>query len=203
VTTIQRIRCDWTGFVGSPGISTFYATSAATLVPQIRTMFNAITGFLNTDVHIQVENAGDELDATTGALVGAWSTSAVGSVTGTATGGYSAVSGALMQWGTPVVLGGRRLKGHTFLVPLATGGYDTSGQILSTTVSGITTAQMALVTAASGNFLLWQRPRTASPSWTDRTGRVHPAITARGGGYGAVDTASCRAVVTELRSRRD
>src|SRR5450759_543108 len=74
MTSIQRVRCDWTGFIGQPGVSTFYAVAASTLVPQLRAFFDAIKLLLPTDVNIQVEGSGDELESTTGALTGSWTT---------------------------------------------------------------------------------------------------------------------------------
>jgi hypothetical protein len=203
MATLQRIRCDWTGFIGQPGVSTFYATAASTLLPQLETFFTAIAGQLPNVVRIQIEGSGDEIDSTTGALTGGWSASTPAVVAGSVAGVYTAVGGALAQWGTPTVLSGRRLKGHTFIVPIAALAYDASGQIASPNLGTLRAAAAALVTAAAGNMVLFQRPRLAVPSWTDSHGRVHAAITARGGGYGSVDTGTFRAVVTELRSRRD
>jgi len=203
MTSIQRVRCDWTGFIGQPGVSTFYAVAASTLVPQLRTFFDAIKLLLPTDVNIQVEGSGDELESTTGALTGSWTTTTPASVQGASANVYSAVSGALVQWKSDTVLSGRRLRGHTFIVPLVAVGYDTSGQVLSTFRTSLNAAAAALVLAAGSNMLLYQRPRVAAPAYTDRKGVVHPAIVARGGGYGPVVTGTSRAIVTELKSRRD
>lgn len=198
MTTLQRVRVKWNGFIGAPGVSTFYATSAATLVPQLHTFFAAIAGYFPTVVSIQVENTGDELEDTTGALVGSWNTGAVAPVTGTGGGPYSAVSGALVQWFTDTVLSGRRLRGHTFMVPMYIGAYDASGQLVSAFRATGVAAAAALVTAAAGNMRIWQRPRLARAADGSR-----PAITARSGGQAAVTASGVRAIVTELRSRRD
>jgi hypothetical protein len=203
MTAIQRVRVSWGGFVGGLGVSTFYATSAGTLVPQLRSYFSGMAGLFPTDVGISVLSEGDEIESTTGELTGGWSTASVAVVGGSASGGYSAVSGGLAKWGTATVLSGRRLKGHTYLVPLSSSQYGTDGSLTSVCAAAIASAGASLVAAAAGNMLLYQRPRIAAAAWTDQRGHVHPAVVARGGGYGPVTTGTSRAKVTELRSRRD
>jgi hypothetical protein len=203
MTTLQRIRVGWTGFIGQPGVSTFYATTASTLLPQLETFFTSIAGQLPNVVRIQIEGSGDEIDVTTGGLVGGWAASAPAPIVGGVAGVYSGVGGALVQWSTPTVFSGRRLKGHTFLVPIAALAYDASGQIASPNLGTMRAAAAALVAAAAGNMIIWQRPRVATAAWTDRHGVAHPAVASRVGGFASVDTGTVRAVVTELRSRRD
>jgi hypothetical protein len=203
MAALERIRCIWTGFVGSPGVSTFYATDAATLLPQLRTFFQVCHDYLPTDVYIDIEPSGDTIESTTGALTGSWAGSAVAQVHGNDSAAYSGVSGGLVQWASSTVLSGRRLRGRTYLVPFGGGQYDVSGQIASSQRGSIAAAAQALATAASGNMKIYQRPRSAHASWTDRRGVVHPAVSARSGGFGSVDTGSMRAVVTELKTRRD
>lgn len=198
MAAIERIRVNWTGFIGGPGVSTFYATDAGTLVPQIRTFFNALITQLTAAVKIDVDNVGDVIEAFTGELEGGWTTGVQAQVVGTAAGNYNAVSGALVQWKSDTVLSGRRLRGHSFIVPLASAGYDASGQILNTSRTLMKTAAAALVTASAGNMLVYQRPRKAKPA----DGSVK-AITERSGGYGPVTGSDVRTVVTSLRSRRD
>jgi hypothetical protein len=203
MTPIQRIRVTWDGFIGAPGVSTFYANTAATLVPQLNTFFAALVNTFPTDVHIKVQPEGDELESTTGELTGGWAGGASAPVVGSGAGGYSAVSGELVQWKSPAVLSGRRLRGHTFLVPIVSAAYDASGQVAASYLAICQAAATALIAASAGNMLLYQRPRVARAGWTDYRGHVHPAVTARSGGYGPVTTGTARAIVTELKSRRD
>jgi hypothetical protein len=203
VALIDRHRVNWTGFLGSPGISTFYIVSTFPMNVSLRAFFASIVAYLPSDVTLTFDASGDTLDSVTGALVGTWGDVAVAPVTGSDAAAYSGVSGALVRWVTNAVLSGRKLKGHTFLVPFGGGQYDTSGQILSATVTAVSAAAASLASGLSGTMLIWERPRLARAAYTDRRGVTHPAITSRVGGAAAVQTASCRAVVTELRSRRD
>jgi hypothetical protein len=200
---IDRHRVNWNGFVGEPGVSTFYCVSTFPMNAALHSFFDAIKAYLPADVHINFEASGDILESTTGALTGTWVDAASPAVVGTDTSGYSAVSGALMRWVTNAVVSGRRLLGHTYLVPFGAGNYDTSGQVSSTAVTALTAAGVGLSGGLSGTMLIWERPRLARAAYTDRRGVTHPAVTARGGSAAAVQTAACRAEVTELRSRRD
>lgn len=203
MTLMDRHRVNWSGFVGGPGVSTFYCVSSFPMNAHLNWLFAALSSFLPTDVHLTFDPTGDTIESTTGALTGTWSDTASAAVDGTNSAAYSAVSGALIRWVTNAVLSGRKLRGHTFLVPFAGDTYDTSGQISSTNVALITGAVQALATAMSGTMLIWERPRLARAAYTDRRGVTHPAITARAGAAAAVQTATCRPTVTELRSRRD
>jgi hypothetical protein len=203
MTTIDRHRVAWTGFVGSPGLSTFYCTTGVDINTALHTFFDTIKTAFPLDVRITVEPAGDSLDSTTGALVGSWAGAVTAPVQGTSSTNYSAISGALMRWVTNTFLSGRRLRGHTFLIPLGGGEYDASGQVNSSRVAALGAAATTMITALGADLLVWQRPRVAAAAYTDRRGVVHPAITARGGGFGPVLTGSARPEVTELKSRRD
>lgn len=203
MATLDRHRVTWTGFVGAPGVSTFYVATGSAVNTYIDAFFAAVQPYLPADVTVQVEPLGDSIDSSTGALVGTWTDTSPGPRVGAASGPYSAVSGGLVQWGSSTFLSGRRLRGHTFLVPLDGNIYDTNGAITGTPLTAMATAAQALVTSIGGGFYLWQRPRLSAPAYTDRRGVVHPAISARSGGYGSVLTGTVRSKVTELRSRRD
>src|SRR5665811_35028 len=95
---ISRVRSVWSGFPGGPGVTTMFFVDTATAVASLHTFWNDLKGLFPTDVHIQVENAGDTLESTTGALSGAWSSDAVASVVGTSAEKYSAPSGACINW---------------------------------------------------------------------------------------------------------
>lgn len=203
MATLDRHRVAWTGFAGAPGISTFYFAAGYPVNTALRAFFQGLVNYLPTGCTTQVEPTGDEMDSSTGALIGAWADTAVSPSVGLDSNAYSAVSGALLRWQTATYLSGRRLRGHTYLVPLGGDQYDTSGTLTSgfvTTVGGLMTT---LLTATGGSMYVWQRPRLAASAYTDRRGVVHPAITSRGGGYAPVITGAVRSEVTELRTRRD
>jgi len=169
----------------------------------LNAMFTSFCSNFPPVVHLQVEATGDTIDSSTGALVGSWADTVHAGLIGTSGSDYSAVSGALLRWFTNTFLSGRRLRGHTFLVPISGGNYDSAGQIIPAVIVGYDAIVAAFIAAMGTDFKMWQRPRLAKPAYTDRRGVTHPAISARGGGFGPVITGSARPTVTELRSRRD
>ena len=200
---LDRHRVSWTGFLGASGVSTFYVDAGIPANAHLETFFTALCEYLPPSVHLTVEPAGDTIDSATGALVGSWTDTAPTGLAGTGGGQFSGVSGLLLRWYTDTFLSGRRLRGHTFIVPISIESYDASGQIASGYVVGATAAQTALIASLGSALKIWERPRVAAGAYTDRRGVLHPAVTARSGGYGPVITGSCRPTVTELRSRRD
>jgi len=98
MVNISRVRAVWSGFVGGPGISTFYFTDTITAVPSVHAFFAGIRTWLPQDVHIQVENAGDILNNETGALIDSWVEDAVEVVVGDNDAAYSAPAGAVVDW---------------------------------------------------------------------------------------------------------
>ena len=186
MTDIQRIRVAWTGFPGAPGVSTFYATTAATPMANIRTFFNNIHPFLPSDVTLSFPGAGDVLDDVTGILTGSWSAAPPADVTGSGTGTYAAPVGAVVNWGTATIHRGRRMRGRTFLVPLNGPSFQNDGSLDSTVRAGLISGAQALIAAGPGNLLAWSRP-----------------ISGGGGLSAAVTTANVPDLAAVLRSRRD
>lgn len=203
MVNIDRVRVSWTGFPGAPGVSTFYFTAAPPHLTALQNVYGNCANLFPADVTIRVEGSGDTIDPLTGLIVGQWTGTAPAVVTGTYTGGYSAASGGLIRWNTGTVLSGRRLRGRTFLVPLAGIAYQNDGTISDSQLGIIQGAANGLVAAATGVFVVHNRPRAASPAWTDVHGRLHPAVTSRAGGFSAVTSALAIDKSVVLRSRRD
>jgi hypothetical protein len=129
--------------------------------------------------------SGDVFESTTGVLTGGWSDSDPGAVAATGPTAYAAGVGTFIKWNTGAIVGGRRLKGRTFLCPLSTDQYDSAGTIVNSTVSGFQSSGNTLI--ATGTINVWHRP--TSPGGSD--GSLHLAT-------------SCTPPdqVTALRSRR-
>lgn len=161
MTTLNRVIVQWSGpqVVGSAVNVLAYdgSDNAAPPLSAIRTAYQGLAPFLPTGLNIAFPNTGDRFTDTTGDLSGFWTASAVGNVVGSAPAAAAAGVGACASWSTGAVVGTRRLRGRTFLVPLATNAYDTDG----TLVSGALTVLNAWGTAmlASGPLFVWSRPR--------------------------------------------
>ena len=182
---IRRVRAVWSGFVGGPGVSTFYFLDTLTAVESVRDFFSGCSTFLPTDVHIQVESAGDVIDPTDGHLTDTWVSDPVAVVIGTNDAAYAAPAGCVVDWLTNTIGPHRRLRGRTFLVPLSDAAYQPDGTLATGPRTTLQGAADLLVTSQSTSFVIWHRG-----SGTD-------------GSVGLVTSALVPDFVAILRSRRD
>jgi hypothetical protein len=134
-----------------------YFVDVSTAVASVQTFFSALADVLPNTVHIQVQNAGDILESTTGVMTDTWTSDAVDIVDGGINEPYSAPSGAVVNWKTATITKGRRLKGKTFLVPLSQTVYAGDGTLDSDKQEEIRTAAAALVEAQSESLCIWHR----------------------------------------------
>lgn len=203
MVAMNRVRVAWSGFSGGPGLSTFYFGDAAAALGPLRTFFNSMANLLPSGVLINIHETGDTLESTTGAISGQWAGSGQATVAGIGTTDYAAPVGAQVSWLTTVITGGRRIKGRTFLVPLQGSVFDGFGTLDTSAHDSILTYANILWAALPANMMIFQRPRLATPQWTDVRGRVHPAVAARAGTGAAVSGAIVPLKAAVLTSRRD
>jgi len=185
MTTMRRLRVEWTGLTGLPGLSTFYYGVASPNVSDCVTFFNALKLLVPNTLSWNIPSSGDEIDDATGAITGAWLGTGGGTVTGTGgTTAYAAGVGVRIQWNTGVIVAGRRVRGSTFIAPMLASTFDSSGTIATASLSAVQSAASAF--AASGVAKgIWHRPVGGS-----------------GGQYAAINDATVPDRVTALRSRR-
>lgn len=198
MTSISRMRIGLTGFSGAPGVMTFYCLNPGTSLSVLVAFANDIKAEMPPTVTLSVEGHGDVINDTDGVLTGSWTASEPDSVVGIATGVYAAPAGASIAWLTETILDGRRIKGRTYVVPMATGQYQSDGSLDSTQLGNLRTQAAALVTDGAGDFVVWHRPRAARAAVGSR-----PAVTARAGGHAVITGSSVADKVAVLRSRRD
>ncbi len=191
---ITRVTAEWSGFSGAPGYSNFYFAAfgsgdAVDLeVARVRALFNAIPTYIPSGVSVRVLQEAAILDESSGELLGySQATTQPSQVTGTGIGSWSAASGAVLTWNTETIARGRRLRGRTFLVPLAVAAYDTSGTLAQAFMTAATTGANALIGDGTGpTAVIWSRPRGGA-----------------GGSAGPITSSRVADRVSVLRSRRD
>lgn len=202
--SIQRQRVVWTGFTGSPGLSTFYFADAATAQAALHAFMASVALVLPSIVRLQIEPGGDVIDETTGALTGIWAGSAQAVIPGNPAGGaYAAPVGALIRWETLAIRSGSRLRGRTYLVPAASSVFDTNGTMESGALATLVTAAGDFIGSVTPNLVVWQRPRGAQVAYVDGRGIPHKAVSGRGGSSAPVILSSVPDEAVVLRSRRD
>lgn len=175
-----------------------YFLNMDTVMGSLHTFWTSLAGSLPTDVTIHLEAAGDVINEVNGELTGAYSFTPLADITGTSSSTYVAPAGAIASWETGTILDGRRLRGRTFVVPIASPNYTTSGSLLSSFVVELQDAAAALISDEADNFVVWHRPFAGRAAVGDR-----PAKPAHDGGHGVVTSARVPTRAAVLRSRRD
>jgi hypothetical protein len=169
-----RVTAIWTGAPGLPGYSRFHFTGMLNTEVALAAAQNVRAFFFNNQVlfpaavTITVQATAEHFDDT-GTLVGIVSYAAVNPVVGEGTQGYSAASGACVTWLTSSFVGGRGVRGRTFLVPLHAGNYQTDG-----TMNALAILQGAAddLAAAAPVMDIISRPATGNVVISDVTGAL-------------------------------
>lgn len=204
MTQLLRVKARWSGFTGAPGYSVLHfrdfnspggyegaaGTEAASgAVSRTRSFFGALSAMLPDSVSIEPEQEVDLIEDTTGELLDSFQSTNGGIVEGTATGSYSAASGAVVNWRTGGIRNGRRIRGRTFLVPLASSVYNDTGVLIPSVQAAIAAAANQLA-ANTGTPDLFVYARPTGPGASDGMSSV-------------VNGASVPSMGAILRSRRD
>lgn len=188
MATIARIRVALSGLQGLPGVSTFYALDPVVAVPALSTFYNAMSAMWPDQLSIVVEAAGDVINEANGEAVGTWSTAAPTPVETMNSGSYSAPGGIAATWLTGTFIGGRRVRGRTFLVPIASQYLESNGTWTFQALQTVRDAGAVLIASTPENMLVYHR-ETAEGA-------------ADGGGV-AMTGVLVNDKVAVLRSRRD
>ena len=160
---VARVRVEWNGLTGLPGISTFYVGTTDADISELVTFFDAVKGLWTPGLTWTVPNVGDVLDVATGDLLGTHIFTGGGSVNSNGpTGAYAAGVGMRVQWLTADVKNSRRVRGTTFLTHLKSTNFDNTGTIETTVLTTVQTAASALV-ASGSPWGVYSRPRPALP----------------------------------------
>lgn len=187
-----EVRVTQTGYAGAPGVTAHYfvgsgqadATAAGTLVKN--TYQNGFAGLFPTAWHWQLEPEVRELDAATGALVGVFAVAGFGGGGGAGAAGFGPLPcGLSISWQTAAVVRGHRVRGRTFMVPIASSYYESDGSLTAACIAAANTAATAL-RAGPPPLAIWTRP-----------------VNGAGGNAAPVTGHNVRDVAAVLRSRRD
>lgn len=191
---ITRLTAAWTGFRGAPGYSNFYFAGKAAdeglledCAETIRSFFTAFRDQLPSGISIAIRGNAEVIDEASGQITSQLDFKPPATVVGATTGSYSAASGAVVNWNTNAYRNGRRVRGRTFLVPLATNAYDSQGDLAGAALTNIRAGATFLSSGAAPlPFVVWARPVGGSG------GTAEPVVSHTVPDLGAI-----------LRSRRD
>lgn len=156
---IDRLQVTFSGGTMGTGVATHYARPGAGLQPAFKAFWTDVNNIMSGYVTLYVPNVGETFDEETGELVGTWSEGTTYTSAGGGSGGYAGGVGACVGWGTSGIHAGRKVRGRTFVCPLAGNQYDTDGSLVSGALSRINGAAITLLAAADGDAVIWSRPR--------------------------------------------
>lgn len=170
---IMRIRTTITGSQGLPGLSTVYATGtlatptgadASDMVARVRAFWEAIKALQPVGTIVLVSGQVDILDPINGALVAGLSVTAPATVIATGSESLPPATSVLLTHNTGVILNGRRLRGRTFISPVAD-SVNVDGLTASASRATIIAAANTTLTGATASFpVVWHRPVAPGPT---------------------------------------
>jgi hypothetical protein len=158
VSDISKAQVIWEGFPGGPGVNTFYFVGVPPL-NELRAWYAAHLPSIPADVTLRIPNFGQVYDSANGNLQAlGWSGDAQADLQGGDNGKYAAPVGVQVRWHTDQVFNNRRLVGKTFIVPFASGAFDTSGKINVGTQTNIQAASTTFLADTGTALVVWHRP---------------------------------------------
>lgn len=162
---LARVVVGWSGpSVKGLAVNVLHvaADSPFTSVAGIKTAYQQIASQLPSGVSIGIPGTGDVIEDTTGELVGTWTATGAGIVSGAAAAPAAAGVGACVTWLTGGIVNGRRLRGRTFLVPLSAAAFDSDGTLIAGAYAAVNSFASGMMGA--GPVAVWHRPTTVGGS---------------------------------------
>lgn len=165
MTDINRLRATWSGSgVVGPGVSTFYALgTGSALSAAVADLFTDLVAALPVSVNITIPGGGEVIEDSTGATTGTWTSGGGGVISGTDPGAFSQGVGIRMVWETAGLTNNRRVRGSTFMCPLAGNVFANDGTPASGARTVMTDAAIAFVSSLVGDLVIWTKPTDSTP----------------------------------------
>jgi len=169
---VAIVRTEWSGTSGGPGLTQMALLGAAggewnpsgtqSAVNAVRAFWESIKGNLPDELKLTVSPVIDVYDRVSGDLTASYvAGTAPLTVVGTSTVGYAGGAGLKVTWNTGQIRNGRRVRGATFIVPVANSCFSPTGTIQQATQTSITAAATTLLSslgAGSTPMGVWSRP---------------------------------------------
>lgn len=185
---MKRAEIQWTGApVTGLAVTVLHFPDAKTDIRgTIESFITELRTSIPTNVTLTHTPSGDVLEEDTGILTGVWSEAGGPvSLAGTSGGVAAAGVGGCIGWLTSGIVNGHRVRGRTFVVPLATAAYEANGTLTTAALGDLDAAAGVMVT---GGLQVWHRP--TGPGGSD--GSAHDVV-----------NHTVRDKVAVLTSRRD
>lgn len=199
MASVYRVTAIWNNFPGAPGYSRFSFSdltdnaSRNSAGAKVQALFEGIKAYLPQNTTISVQGQVDEFDVSSGALIGSASMTALpATTTSSATAAsFAGPAGGCITWNTSLIVNRRRLRGRTFVVPVAGPALDTNGSLSSAFIAAVNTAATTFIATTAPRPNVWGR------QWNN----ANPPVQV-GGTLAAIDAYVLRDQAAVLRSRR-
>lgn len=180
-----RVRTVLNGWPGAPGLHTAYfledgtapATVAEEAFARVHAFWEDMESLFPPAFTATQDQVVDEIDSTTGDLINSHAVTTANVSTGSNGTPFfqAAQTMAFIRYKTGVVVGTRRLRGGSYIGPMAQGATNAQGQIASAVQAELAAAATAMwQDLPSGGFqAVWHRP-SPGPGTTD--GEAHPIV---------------------------
>jgi hypothetical protein len=196
MTDLMRVRVPWSGsLVTGPAVSTFYAAPGALTGwrDALVALFTAVKPHVPAGITWEIPSTADILDEGTGKLTGTFAIGAAGTVTSnTVANEVKPGVGCRIRWHTAGVVGGRRVTGTTFIVPIQATLYP-NGLVSSSVTTSLNAACAAYIAVAGFTPVVYSPLVNNVP---DPKGRNRP------GASSEILSGDVASQMTWLRSRR-
>lgn len=168
---VYRYNVEWAIPNAGPSISVFHfghvgQQSPEAAVTALREAFFAVRTYLPDEVTISFPPGYSELQNQTGQVVDFGSITPPAPVIGTNSNAWAGGAGVRLVWDTNVVARGRRVRGSTFLVPMAQAAFSNSGVVSPAAVTAINTAfntYLSTAAASATRPMIYTRPLPGEP----------------------------------------
>lgn len=157
-----RVTTMWTGILGAPGYTNMFFDAFAeqdrqAVIDSVHSFWVGVNTWLPATARLRVSPEVAIVNHLSGEVDAFQQLTPPAEVQGIGQGAYSSATGAAITWLTGGVRAGRKVRGRTFIVPLAgTGAFEADGSLGTSAINGITNAAQTLLTNRA--LVVWCRP---------------------------------------------
>lgn len=163
---VAQYRAFWQIPDAGPAVSTFHLTAVgpSNVVAAAQSIADFLGVAMNSvpnDVTVTFDSEMTVYNDATGQLTATVPVTPPQSTTGLVASQWAAGSGLRVDWLTPFIRNGRRVRGRTFIVPAGLDAFTNSGQVSGPAISQMTAAGATMVNELSANaspLCIYARP---------------------------------------------
>lgn len=173
---IYRVQLVSQGVAGSPYYTTFHflgaSGSPAQAAADAAGFWGAVDAYMDSSLIWDLDTAVETIESTTGNIVGVTDVPPASGTGGTTGDVLPPATQALVRWRTGQFVGGREIRGKTFL-PAIGEINSVEGQPASAMTTGIENAALALFSSPNSQLVVYSRkngqaaPVTAASLWSE------------------------------------